>query len=83
MHVIGMLNSKGGVGKTTLTACLAVRTVHDKASVAVLDLDPSSIGPALAPLFSSVGLYWRGKGASAMIVRVEWSGREPLQTEGP
>jgi len=42
MHIVGMLNGKGGVGKTTLTACLAVRATADKASVAVLDLDPSS-----------------------------------------
>jgi chromosome partitioning protein len=42
MHIIGMLNGKGGVGKTTLTACLAVRATADKACVAVLDLDPSS-----------------------------------------
>jgi hypothetical protein len=41
------------------------------------------IGPALAGLFSSVGLYRRGKGASAAIVGIEWSGREPLQIEGP
>jgi chromosome partitioning protein len=42
MHVIGVLNGKGGVGKTTITACLAVRVCLDKARVAVLDLDPSS-----------------------------------------
>jgi chromosome partitioning protein len=36
------LNGKGGVGKTTITACLAVRACLDKARVAVLDLDPSS-----------------------------------------
>jgi chromosome partitioning protein len=44
MHVIGVLNGKGGVGKTTLTACLAVRATQDdqKPRVAVLDLDPSS-----------------------------------------
>lgn len=41
------------------------------------------IGPPLAALFSSVGLYRRGKGAGAVIVGVEWSGREPLRIEGP
>lgn len=47
MHVIGVLNTKGGTGKTTLTSCLAVRAAegHDGragagASVAVCDLDP-------------------------------------------
>ena len=29
MHIIGVLNGKGGVGKTTLTACLAVRAAED------------------------------------------------------
>ncbi len=50
MHVIGILNTKGGCGKTTLTTCLAVRAVGpvgtrlDKAEaqVAVVDLDPQS-----------------------------------------
>src|SRR5262245_35379910 len=42
MQVIGVLNGKGGVGKTTLTACLAVRAIQDRAKVAVLDIDPSS-----------------------------------------
>lgn len=41
MIVIGVLNSKGGVGKTTLTACLAVRAARDGAA-AVVDLDPQS-----------------------------------------
>ena len=41
------------------------------------------IGAALSALFSSVGLYRRGKGAGAVIVGMEWSGREPLQIEGP
>src|SRR5690606_21611993 len=41
MKVIGILNAKGGVGKTTLTMCLAVHiaTVLGK-KVAVVDLDP-------------------------------------------
>jgi chromosome partitioning protein len=39
MHIIGVLNTKGGTGKTTITSCLAVRAAED-ASVAVCDLDP-------------------------------------------
>lgn len=42
MHVIGVLNTKGGVGKTTLTICLAVRAMQDESKVAVCDLDPQS-----------------------------------------
>jgi chromosome partitioning protein len=43
MHVLGVLNGKGGVGKTTLTACLAVRAAADPgARVAVIDLDPAN-----------------------------------------
>ena len=38
MLVIGVLNSKGGVGKSTLTAAFAVRAARDK-SVCVVDLD--------------------------------------------
>jgi hypothetical protein len=41
------------------------------------------IGPALAGLLSSVGLYGRGKSASAVNVGVEWSGRESLADRGP
>jgi chromosome partitioning protein len=39
MQIIGVLNTKGGSGKTTLTACLAVRAAQE-AKVAVVDLDP-------------------------------------------
>lgn len=39
MIVIGVLNTKGGVGKSTLTAALAVRASRDNA-VCVVDLDP-------------------------------------------
>jgi chromosome partitioning protein len=41
MRVIGILNSKGGSSKTTLTTCLAVRASRDSAT-AVVDLDPQS-----------------------------------------
>ena len=39
MHFIGVLNAKGGTGKSTLAACLAVRAAAE-ARVAVVDLDP-------------------------------------------
>lgn len=39
MNFIGVLNTKGGTGKTTLAACLAVRAAAE-ARVAVVDLDP-------------------------------------------
>jgi len=41
MRVIGVLNTKGGSSKTTLTTCLAVRASRD-AATAVVDLDPQS-----------------------------------------
>jgi chromosome partitioning protein len=41
MYAIGVLNTKGGSGKTTITACLAVRAAHER-KVAVVDLDPQS-----------------------------------------
>lgn len=41
MQVLAVLNSKGGAGKTTLTACLAVRASADMRT-AVVDLDPQS-----------------------------------------
>jgi chromosome partitioning protein len=43
MHIVSLLNGKGGVGKTTLTACLAVRAAKkNEAQVAVVDLDPAT-----------------------------------------
>jgi chromosome partitioning protein len=41
MQIIGVLNTKGGAGKTTVTTCLAVRAAQE-AKVAVCDLDPQS-----------------------------------------
>lgn len=40
MHVISIVSSKGGVGKTTLTSALAVTAAKDGARVALADLDP-------------------------------------------
>lgn len=41
MHIVGVLNTKGGVGKSTLVACLSVRAAADRNTrVGVVDLDP-------------------------------------------
>lgn len=40
MIVVAVVNTKGGVGKTTLTSALAVRAAKDGARVAMIDLDP-------------------------------------------
>ena len=40
MITIAVVNSKGGVGKTTLCAALAVRAFQDKKRVAMVDMDP-------------------------------------------
>ena len=39
MRFIGVLNAKGGSGKTTIVSCLAVRAAAD-AKAAIVDLDP-------------------------------------------
>ena len=38
--IISVVNSKGGVGKTTLSAALAVRAAQDYKRVCMVDLDP-------------------------------------------
>jgi chromosome partitioning protein len=40
--VIAVCNTKGGVGKTTLTASLAVRAAKESKRVALVDLDPQA-----------------------------------------
>lgn len=40
MIVLAVCNTKGGVGKTTLTASLAVRAAQESKRVALVDLDP-------------------------------------------
>jgi chromosome partitioning protein len=40
MRTVAMAATKGGVGKTTLTAALSVRAAAERARVAMIDLDP-------------------------------------------
>lgn len=40
MITIAVVNTKGGVGKTTLSAALAVRAAQDGKRVAIVDMDP-------------------------------------------
>lgn len=42
MKVISLIAQKGGVGKTTLSTCLAVQAVQDGKRVLVVDLDPQA-----------------------------------------
>lgn len=52
MHVIGFLNSKGGVGKSTLCSAIAVRAAQDSKRVCIVDLDPQE----------SVAQWWERRG---------------------
>jgi chromosome partitioning protein len=60
--IIGLLNQKGGVGKTTLSVCIAASLTRTGARVLLIDADPqgSALDWAAAregePLFSVVGL---------------------------
>lgn len=42
MKVVSLIAQKGGVGKTTLSTCLAVQAVQDGKRVLVVDLDPQA-----------------------------------------
>lgn len=42
MKILGVLNQKGGVGKTTLSTCLSVAFEEDNKKVALIDLDPQA-----------------------------------------
>lgn len=52
MNVIGFLNSKGGVGKSTLCSAVAVRASAESPRVCIVDLDPQE----------SVADWWRRRG---------------------
>ncbi len=42
MHIVSVINYKGGVGKTTVTANLAAELAHRGYNVLLLDLDPQA-----------------------------------------
>jgi chromosome partitioning protein len=52
MITIALVNSKGGVGKSTLAAALAVRCARDSRRVAIVDLDPQQ----------SIAEWWERRG---------------------
>jgi len=77
MIIIAVVNTKGGVGKTTLTSALAVRAARDGASVAVIDLDPQH----------SMHEWWKRRGSPEnpyVIADVDTAsaGIEALQSRG-
>jgi chromosome partitioning protein len=86
MITIAVVNTKGGVGKTTICASLAVRAARDSARVAAIDLDPQL----------SLVEWWkrRGKGDNPTIFegvcdvadaveRATWAGYDWLFLDGP
>jgi chromosome partitioning protein len=52
--VISVCATKGGVGKTTLAACIAVRAAQDHPRVAMIDCDPQG----------SLGTWWSRRAAN-------------------
>jgi chromosome partitioning protein len=78
MICIAVVNSKGGTGKTTLTAALAVRAAKDSGRVAAVDLDPQH---SLAAWFHRRG----NKGDNPRVFADEASAdaaREALELDG-
>ena len=76
MRVVVLANSKGGVGKTTLAAALAVRAAAESKRVALLDLDPQE----------SLSAWWerRGKEKNPKLFEVDAATEaiELLMSEG-
>ena len=40
MNIVAIVSSKGGVGKTTVTQCLAVEALRQGIAAAIIDADP-------------------------------------------
>lgn len=76
MRVIALSSTKGGTGKTTLAAALAVRAAEDSRRVALIDLDPQE----------SLMAWWerRGKMKNPKLFELEATaeGIELLMKEG-
>ncbi len=76
LRVVCLAASKGGAGKSTLSAALAVRAAEDGAKVCLIDADPQS----------SLGQWWqlRGRSDNPKLVPVDASpeGIELLLAEG-
>lgn len=77
MIVIALVNTKGGVGKSTLASALAVRALADKMRVAIVDTDPQE---SLAKWFER-----RRQKAGMSAVIAEWpsDGIEELRKSRP
>lgn len=86
MNVVAVVNTKGGVGKTTLASALAVRAMQDGGRVAMIDLDPQH----------SLHEWWKRRGqpdnprviadvdtASAGLATLEGSGVEWVFIDTP
>jgi chromosome partitioning protein len=55
MRVVSVISTKGGVGKTTISAALAVKASSESNRVALVDLDP----------LGSLGDWWKRRGSTA------------------